>query len=228
MERNRFTNNASSQFDNFNRTVINGYQYLAVLTLEEAVAELIPIVPGIVKQAQNAKVQCNRNSNLLTLDESAAVYLYTMSKHFFSCLNIVLRDQDRHELKPWFPFLKLFITALEKLPLTTGTVWRGVNYDDTLTYVDNDEHIWWGVNSCSINPRNVKPYLGENGTLFAIETTHGRNISTFSAFPDEEEVILMPGIRVRAPRESLHYEGSHSTIHLKEENSLRLVYKTIN
>ena len=226
MERNRFTNNVSSQFENSNHRLINGYQHLAVPTLEEAVAELIPFVPGIVKQAANAKVECNRNSNLLTVDESAAVYLYTMSKSFFSCLNIALRDQDRqdrHALKPWFPFLKLFMTALEKLESTTGTVWRGVNYDDTLTYIDNDVHIWWGVNSCSINPRNVQPYLGENGTLFAIETTHGRNISAFSAFPDEEEVILMPGTRVRAPRESLHCEGSHSTVHLKEENPSRLV-----
>jgi hypothetical protein len=226
MERNRFTNNDPSQFENYNRTVINGYQHLAVPTLEKAVAELISIVPGIAKHAENAKVDCNRNSNLLTVDESAAIYLYTMSKNFFSCLNIVLRGQDRqdrHSLKQWFPFLKLFMTALEKLPLTTGTVWRGVNYDDTLTYVDNDVHIWRGVNSCSINPRNVQPYLGENGTLFAIETTHGRNISAFSAFPDEEEVILMPGTRVRAPRESLHYESSHSIVHLIEENPLRLV-----
>ena len=101
-----------------------------------------------------AKENYNRHSTLLTRDESAAIYLYSMPTSFFSRLNNTLRAENRHALKPWFAFLKLFITALEKLPSTKATIWRGVNYDDTLIFVDNDVHIWWSVNSCSMNPNS--------------------------------------------------------------------------
>jgi hypothetical protein len=221
MAHNRFVNSALSELQEANRSPIYGYQHLSVLTLEEAIEKIIPLVPGIVDYAGSAKENCNRDSTLLTWNESAAIYLYSMPISFFSCLNTALRAENRDALKPWFVFLKLFMTTLEKLPSTRGTVWRGVNYDDTLTFVDNDVHIWWSVNSCSLNPKSVEPFLGEHGTLFAIETINGKDISMFSSFPDEQEVVLMPGTRVRAKFESLNYGDRLFIVHLKEENSLR-------
>ena len=35
---------------------------------------------------------------------------------FYRVLNRALRSEDRSSLKPWFVFLKLFATALGKLP----------------------------------------------------------------------------------------------------------------
>jgi hypothetical protein len=58
--------------------------------------------------------------------------------------------------------------------------------------------------------------LGESGTLFAIETIHGKDISIFSAVPDEEEVILMPGTRVRTRYQSLSVIDRFFIIHLEE------------
>jgi hypothetical protein len=37
---------------------------------------------------------------------------------------------DRDQLKPWFSFLKLFLTALHKLPSPNKTVWHGVKNAD--------------------------------------------------------------------------------------------------
>jgi hypothetical protein len=85
-------------------------------------------------------------------------------------------------------------------------------------------HIWWGVNSCAIALNIVQPFLGEKGTLFAIDAIQGKDITAFSANPDEEEVILMPGTCVHARRESLVYDNRLFIIHLAEEHSLRLVH----
>jgi hypothetical protein len=215
MANNRFV---SSHFLEFkaNYSPIFGYEDSPLLTLEEAVKEISPPISGVMDYVATAKKKYNRHSTLLTRDESAAIYLYSMSIPFFSCLNVALRAEIRDELKPWFAFLKLFITALEKLPSMKCIVWRGVNYDSTLMFVDDDVHIWWGVNSCSMALNAVRPFLGETGTLFAIDAIHAKNISTFSANPDEEEVVLMPGTRVRRIFESLNFGDRLFVLHLEQ------------
>jgi hypothetical protein len=228
MARNRFINNAPLELEEANRSPIFGYQHLPILTLEETIEKIMPFVPGVMKYVSKAKENCNRNSTLLTWNESAAIYLYSMSIPFFFRLNTTLRAENRQALKPWFAYLKLFITALEKLPPTKGTVWRGVNYDDTLTFVDNDAHIWWSINSCSMALNIVQPFLGERGTLFAIDAIHGKDISGFSAIPDEQEVVLMPGTCVRAKCQSLSFIERLFVVHLEEENLQRLVYMKDN
>jgi hypothetical protein len=151
-----------------------------------------------------------------------------MPASLFYRLNEALRAKDRHELEPWFAFLKLFITAIEKLPSTKATVWRGVNYDDTVSFVDNDVHVWWNINSCSMNPNVVEGFLGKSGTLFAIDTVHGKDITLFSAIPDEQEVVLMPGTLVRRKYESLNFDDRLFVLHLEEGNTKRLVHMKDN
>jgi len=228
MAHDRFINNTFSELQGTNRNPIYGYQHLPILTLEETIEKIIPLVPNIMDYVSKAKNECNRSSTLLTWNESAAIFLYSMPISFFSRLNEALRAENQEVLEPWLAFLKLFMTALDKLPSTKATVWRGVNYDDTLTFVDNDTHIWWDVNSCSIALNIVQPFLGEKGTLFAIDAIHGKDITAFSANPDEQEVILMPGTCVRARCESLAYDDRLFIVHLEEENSIRLVHMKDN
>ncbi len=52
---------------------------------------------------------------------------------------------------------------------------------------------------------------------------YGKDISAFSAIPDEQEVILMPGTCVRARCQSLSFIDRLFVVHLKEENPQRLV-----
>jgi hypothetical protein len=221
MANNRFVNNTLSELQEANRSPIFGYEDSTLLTLEEAVEKIDPPISHGMDYVATAKKKYNRHSPLLTQDESAAIYLYSMPVPFFSRLKTAFRAENRRELKPWFDFLKLFITALEKLPSTKATIWRGVNYDDTVTYVDNDVHIWWSVNSCSMNPNSVQQFLGESGTLFAIDAIHGKDISTFSAIPDEQEVVLVPGTRVRRRYESLNFIDRLFVLHLEEVNPQR-------
>jgi len=216
MMNNRFVNNTFSELEETNRSPIFGYEDLPLLTLEEAVEKIIPLIPHLMDYVATAKKKYNRHSSLLTRDESAAIYLYTMGPPFFSRLNETLRAENRDALKPWFAFLKLFITALEKLPSMKATIWRGVNYDDTLTFVDDEIHIWWSVNSCSMAANILQPFLGEKGTVFAIDALHGKDISSFSAMSDEREVVLMPGTRVRRRFESLNVKESIFILHLEQ------------
>lgn len=49
---------------------------------------------------------------------------------------------------------------------------------------------------CSQNNQIFRNSNGQN-TLFTINTVNGKNISAYSRFPDELEVILLPGTRFR-------------------------------
>jgi hypothetical protein len=223
MAHGHFVNNAISELQAANRSPIYGYQHLPVLTLEEATEKIIPLFPSVVYYALEAKKNCKRSSTSLTWDESAAIYLYTMPIPFFSRLNEALRAEDRHALKPWFAFLKLFITALLELPSINKTVWRGVSGDVGSVFNDGYMHTWWSINSCSVDISVVKQFLGNSGTLFAIDASHGKDISMFSVFPNEKEIILMPGTRVYAKAQSFHVEDRFFLVHLQEETSQRLV-----
>jgi len=153
-----------------------------------------------------------------------------MQTCFHSRLNGALRAKDRHELKPWFGFLKLFITALNKLPSIQTVIWRGVSADITFDFFENDVQTWWGVNSCTKNLNIVEPFVSPAGTLFTIQMINGKDIHTYSAYKCEEEVILLPGTRLRIKAKLLNHENSLCIVHLEEENSelvskiQRLVY----
>ncbi len=124
----------------------------------------------------------------------------------------VSRDDERY----------LFINALKKLPSVKGIVWRGVSGDVGSIFADSKERIWWSVNSCSKDLKVVEQHLGDTGTVFAIDAIHGKDISIFSTFPGEKEIVLMPGTRVRPQCQSLSFKNSFFLIHLKE-NLQRLV-----
>ncbi len=218
MANNRFVTDYSAELQQANRSPIFGYEDSPLLTLEESLEEIIVSNPDIANCVKTAKKKYNRRSALLKRDESAAIYLYSMSSSFYSCLNKALRAEDREKLRPWFPFLKLFITGLKRLPSITGTIWRGVNFDDTLTFVDDDEHIWWSINSCSKAIDVVQAFIGNTGTLYAIEALDGRDISEYSANPDEQEVILMPGTHVRRKSGSLNLVDRIFALHLEQVN----------
>ena len=220
MSNSRFVDKNISELQDANHSPIFGYEELPLLTLEESVQELVPLVPHVMNYVTTANKKFNRHSSLLTRDESVAIYVYTIPDiSFFRSLNEALRNEDRNALKPWFSFLKLFITALEKLPSVKTTVWRGINFDDTLTFVDDEIHIWWSFNSCSVDVSVVKPFLGDCGTLFAIEVINGKNIAEFSAIPDEQEVVLMPGTRIKRKNEPLSIDDRIFILHLEEIDS---------
>ena len=117
MANNRFVNNRLPQPQEVNHKSTFDYKDLPVLTLEEAVEKIIPLLPDVTTHVATAKTKCNWHSPLLTQDESAAIYLYTMPTEFFSRLNTALRAENQQTLKPWVNFMKIFHISSQKVTI---------------------------------------------------------------------------------------------------------------
>ena len=161
----------------------------------------------------------------LTIDESAAIRLYTIEwakphPSLYSMLNRALRNTDREELRPYFKYMKLFLTALVKLPcLPPSVVWRGVTRDMSADFPPDTIVTWWSFSSCTtqLPVLNNNMYLGNVGerTLFSVEVINARTVRDHSHFVTEDEVLLLPGTQMvvqsqLSPAPDLH------VIHLKQ------------
>jgi hypothetical protein len=182
---------------------IKGYQDQKLVTINEAIQPVSQFFNEIEDNIFVALHNCQQPTDDLTQQESATIHLYTMEFTDGPCLyrilNRSLRAENRQELKPWFSFLKLFLTALYKLPSVNRTVWRGVkNVDLSGKYKPGTKFAWWGVSSCTtrLDILESEEFLGRTGqrTLFTIECINGKSIVDHSYYRDaEQEVILMPG-----------------------------------
>ena len=204
---------------------ICGYDAVPLLSLEEAVLSLVSLLPAVQSYAYSVKQKCMNPADGLTQNESAAIMLYTMTwepldQCLYYALNATLRSVARQKLQPWFPYLKLLLTALSRLP-STGyrTIYRGVKLDFSDGYSMRDTVVWWGFTSCtaSINVLQSEIFLGKTGnrTMFAIETDSGINIRNHSYFKTEEEVLLLPARQFKV-HGCLDQGGGLHVIQLKE------------
>lgn len=211
---NRFVSNDILELQEVNRAPKADYKYVPLVCLEEAVETIAPFVPHVREYANTAKVRCRKNAEL-SPNESAAIYLYTMITPFNEEFNKVLRSENSQALTPWLGFLNLFMSALEKLPMRSTTVWRGIRGNIGSNFNENTKHIWWGVNSCSPKIDVAESFSSEKGSLFCINTIYGKDITLYSANTDEEEIILMPGTSLRVESTSINNNG-YFMVHLNE------------
>ncbi|CAF5007721.1 unnamed protein product [Rotaria sp. Silwood1] len=175
-----------------------------ILPLSLACAPLLDILYNLAFYVQLALDETPENPpNGLTVHESAAIRLYTLEweaphKSLYSMLNYTLKSSNREELRPYFKYMKLFLTALVKIPCEPiTTVWRGVKKDLSAELQPGTSLTWWSFSSCtkSLTVLQNNMYLGTVGerTLFSVETINGRIISDHSHFTTEDEVLLLPG-----------------------------------
>ena len=171
------------------------------MSLEIAVESIIPFCPDVQRRVCIAKANCEEPADSLTCDESAAIYLYTMewepkSECLYAVLNSTLRAEARHKLKPWFPYLKLLLTALFKMPSHKLVIWRGVPLDLRASYEVGRQYTWWAFSSCTetISTLESDQMLGRMGkrTLFHIDCEKGKKIYPHSNFDLEKEILLLP------------------------------------
>ncbi|CAF4043775.1 unnamed protein product, partial [Rotaria sp. Silwood1] len=205
-------------------TPIEGYEKKSLVSLEEAVTQIEPPIYNLKTMVWSAKRNSRNPSDNLTPDESASIHLYTMEwpethQSIYFLLNQKLRSEKRNELKPWFSYLKLFLTSLHKLPSLKKTIWRGIRGNVNDQY--EKDFIWWGISSCTETMKVMEKFVGRSGvrTLFMIECINGKAIKSHSFYKDENEIILMPGTYLRvidkwSPADDLYI------IHLQEETPL--------
>ncbi|CAF3135589.1 unnamed protein product [Rotaria sp. Silwood2] len=201
------------------------YGYIAwkLVSLEEAMEALHYLLPEINRFVKLAQRHCVfPNEHNLSKDEAATVYLYTMemleeaSVHHI--LNQALRADDRSKVRPWFAYLKFLDSAISKLPKFKGILWRGINKDVSQTFKKGQVITWWSVSSCSTSVDVISSFLGNapQSTLFSIECSNGKSIAAYTCYPNENEVILMPGTTFEVVSDPLHHHGGLHFIHLKE------------
>ena len=202
------------------------YADAPLLPLLEACGPLTDIINNLLSYAQLALSETpEQPPNGLTIDESAAIRLYTIEweenqRSLYSMLNHTLKKDDRDKLRPYFKYMKLFLTALVKLPCVPPlTVWRGVTKDISAQFPPGTMVIWWAFSSCttSLPVLENNMYLGNTGerTLFSVEAINGRTVRDHSHFVTEDEILLLPGTQMIvqsqfSPAPDLHI------IHLKQ------------
>ena len=198
---------------------VYGFYNHPLVPLRQALAPILSRITGLDKFIQIATNECHYPSeHQLTRDESASIYIYTMDwgeQSLYRILNAELRVADRSVLIPWYGYLKLFDTALQKLPNLQASLWRGINVDISKDYKEGVELTWWNFSSCSSAVNVVKQFLGSPSTLLMIEAKTAKRISVYSNFPKEEEVILGLGTRVCVVSDALAH-SSLNLIHFRE------------
>ncbi|CAF2855547.1 unnamed protein product [Rotaria sp. Silwood2] len=183
---------------------IIGYADEPLLPLVEACAPLTDIIENLLFYVELALNETSEQPpDHLTIDESAAIRLYTIEwegsrNSLYSKLNRALKSVDRENLRPYFRYLKLLLTALVKLPCVPPvTIWRGVTKNMSAQFPPGTRVTWWSFSSCtcSLPVLENNMYLGNTGnrTLYSVEAINGRAIQAHSHFVNEDELLLLPG-----------------------------------
>ncbi len=179
---------------------ITGLATLSVPTLPAAVEPLLALFPGLklfAKKAAERAPELLKAAAVpgLTADEVGALFLYTTESPLYRSLNAALRDKSRAKAEPWHGYLRLFLSAHDKLERRNESLWRGVHKDLRKEYPTGRTVTWWGVSSCTTKLAVAKGFLGQKGKrmLFEVKPRSAVSIRAFSAFTGEEELVLAPG-----------------------------------
>ncbi|CAF1234337.1 unnamed protein product [Rotaria sp. Silwood1] len=201
---------------------VYGYHAEKLVSLEKALEPIESQIDELPRFINIAKRDAHFPSEHgLTHDQSAAVYIYTMEwsdTTLYRVLNKALRSKNRLALKIWFPYLKLFDTALNKLPTVKDVVWRGVPLDIGKHFIKNQIFTWWSINSCSSSVKIIESFIGnnKNATFFLIEAVKGKNISGYTEYKNEDEIILRMGSQFRVKSDVLKQSNGSLLVHLIE------------
>ena len=214
LSNNRFITASLSKRETETYNPISGFETEPLVSLEEAVEPIAGLVLDVLTHVKTAKEKFINDPNL-PINEAAAIYLYTMAIPLYGELNQALRNEDGSSLKLWFSYLKLLLTGLYKLPSLPGEVWRGVSNVKASDFKENNIHTWWSITSCSKYRDSAAGFTCEKGILFCIDSVYGKDIASYSALKNEEEIILMPGTKLRVTNVDRDATGS-LTVNLTE------------
>ncbi|CAF2930704.1 unnamed protein product [Rotaria sp. Silwood2] len=189
--------------------LIDGYLNEPLLSLEEALEPFDGKIDQLSHYIKEAKMKCHYPSeHNLNHDESAAIYIYTM-KWGDWCLHdhlqAALNSKDQSTLKPWFKYLKLFKSALDKLPTAKAEIWQGAPFDEKLEEQLSSEplSVYSSMCSCSLSANEITNYLqktvGKKIILVGYQSVNGKLLTGHTA-NDLQEAIMWPGIRLEVSK----------------------------
>ncbi|CAF3556894.1 unnamed protein product [Rotaria socialis] len=132
------------------------------------------------------------------------IYVYTMNTFLYKLLNFVLNDNIKSKIDTMAPFCYLLSEAIWNDTLADehfyGTVYRGVTLDEqTIQYYKNAIGTFkyeYAFTSTS-KDREVAEVFGNSLLIIDVSAVGGLTVSSYSEYPDENEVLLPPGIALR-------------------------------
>ncbi|CAF1294312.1 unnamed protein product [Rotaria sordida] len=86
------------------------------------------------------------DANGLSKEEIATIKLYVSCFFLYLPLNEALRSEQYEQIKPWFPYLKLFHNAVYKLPKRAGVHCRVVSGNNKIDLYQVDSFVTWVSN----------------------------------------------------------------------------------
>ena len=157
----------------------------------------------------------------LTEDEAAAICFYTVKHHdahgsiniqFYKVLNKAMREKDISTLHHFKPYLRLLMTAFNKLPLETVDVYRGVDVD--LHPSEGSTVQSYQFYSTSTDETQARVFLSESGSKGTLQRfrTEAISISKYSKFPIENEHVILPGFKHHVEAVAVDGNVTHNTL----------------
>merc|ERR1712125_290695 len=96
--------------------------------------------------------------------------------------------------------MRLMTEGFESLPPFIGVLYRGVKKNLSGTYTKGVRITWWAFSSCTTSTEVLESpmFLGPDGerTIFVIENAIGWDLSSYSFYDTEKEVLLPAGMTV--------------------------------
>ena len=172
----------------------------------------------------------------LTVEDITAIFCYTFEwdkrkfgdgNNPYRALNNSLSvDRNNAALKKTRGILFLLLQALRKLPRfvpESHTLYRGLKihvqteadpeFPERKPYATGNEKTWWAFTSTTTSLEATKTFVGAyKATLFVVSgNPWGYDISLFSGFPEEKEILLEPERKLKVT--SVVREGQLITVH---------------
>lgn len=125
-----------------------------------------------------------------------ALYMYCANKTILEQVNQCISKWDDASI--WNPFIYTLFQGISALPLYCGEVYKTIdqNFDDM--YAIDTILTWSAFSICSKKYADCVDMIKQNrGIVFIIHTKSGRDVEKFGRTPMDNEVIVMPGTKLR-------------------------------
>jgi hypothetical protein len=185
--------------------LIEGYQDEPIASLEEALEPFIDIIDQLSDQIKEAKTNCHYPPDHdLTRDESAAIYLYSMrnTNSVYVHLEDAWASWDRSQMKPWFKYLNLLKSALDKLPNIETEIWQGIPFNEDLenTLRTDPLELYTCMGSCLQSKKEIKHHLNNMPISEVIFVRYGlvdgKDVTAYTKDSIKGISMMWPGMKL--------------------------------
>lgn len=124
-----------------------------------------------------------------------AIYLYSANLDLFKNVNQNLSSLVINS--PWYGFIVCLYQGLKLLPDYKGECFRAVDkiFDNTIYKLGNQIE-WGGFSVSNIDWKNSSELIKlKRGMIFIIKSKTGKSISFCSKYPQEKEIVFLPGTK---------------------------------